>query len=74
MFSCDRFVNFRDNPLTLKVDVLPTDKSTHKEEGEEEEEEDREMFGCEFMHAYIQEARKRAAHSVFKASISRELK
>lgn len=69
MFSCDRFVNFRDNPLTLNVDVLLPDKATHEEEGEEEEEEDREMFGCEFMLAYIQEARKRAAHSVFKVSI-----
>ncbi|KAG7265186.1 hypothetical protein CRUP_030300 [Coryphaenoides rupestris] len=59
-----RFVNFRDNPLTLNVDMLPLDKTPI-----EEEEEDREMFGCEFMHAYIQEARKRSAHTVLKVSI-----
>lgn len=51
-----RFVNFRDNPLTLDV-TLPSRKAVAEEE---EEEDDREMFGKEFMLMYIQEARKRA--------------
>ncbi|XP_061594107.1 leucine-rich repeat-containing protein 39 [Cololabis saira] len=49
-----RFVNFRDNPLTLDV-ALPEETTPA-----EEDEDDREMFGREFMHMYIQEARKRA--------------
>ncbi|XP_061095160.1 leucine-rich repeat-containing protein 39 isoform X1 [Conger conger] len=49
-----RFVNFRDNPLTLDVS-LPDLKTSE----EDEEEDDREMFGRDFMHTYIQEARKR---------------
>ncbi|KAJ8376507.1 hypothetical protein SKAU_G00070870 [Synaphobranchus kaupii] len=49
-----RFVNFRDNPLTLDVS-LPDLRTSE----EDEEEDDREMFGREFMHTYIQEARKR---------------
>ncbi|KAM4549029.1 leucine-rich repeat-containing protein 39 isoform 1-T1 [Odontesthes bonariensis] len=52
-----RFVNFRDNPLTLDVTLPP--KKTVTEDGEEEE-DDREMFGREFMQIYIHEARKRA--------------
>ncbi|XP_059924069.1 leucine-rich repeat-containing protein 39 isoform X1 [Gadus macrocephalus] len=48
-----RFVNFRDNPLTLDVVLF---NKTQQEEGEDE---DREMFGREFMHMYIQEARRR---------------
>ncbi|KAI4872912.1 hypothetical protein NFI96_005294 [Prochilodus magdalenae] len=48
-----RFVNFRDNPLTYDV-TLPDVK-----EDVDEEENDREMFGREFMHHYIHEARKR---------------
>ncbi|KPP79252.1 leucine-rich repeat-containing protein 39-like, partial [Scleropages formosus] len=51
-----RFVNFRDNPLTLDVSLAKPDTSE-----EDEEEDDREMFGIEFMHAYIQEARQRAS-------------
>ncbi|KAK7136944.1 hypothetical protein R3I93_017117 [Phoxinus phoxinus] len=47
------FVNFRDNPLTYEV-TLPDLN---------EEENDREMFGCEFMHYYIQEARKRGSQT-----------
>uniref|UniRef100_A0A8C2JA34 Leucine rich repeat containing 39 n=1 Tax=Cyprinus carpio TaxID=7962 RepID=A0A8C2JA34_CYPCA len=50
-----RFVNFRDNPLTYDV-TLPDLK-------EDDEEEDREMFGREFMHFYIQEARKRGSQT-----------
>ncbi|KAM6921809.1 leucine-rich repeat-containing protein 39 [Xenentodon cancila] len=50
-----RFVNFRDNPLTLDVS-LPEMKTA----AEDEDEDDREMFGREFMHMYIKEARKRA--------------
>ncbi|CAJ1059528.1 leucine-rich repeat-containing protein 39 isoform X1 [Xyrichtys novacula] len=54
-----RFVNFRDNPLTLDV-TLPI-RRTETEDGEDDEEDDdREMFGREFMHMYIREARKRA--------------
>ncbi|KAM9357542.1 leucine-rich repeat-containing protein 39 isoform 1-T1 [Symphorus nematophorus] len=53
-----RFVNFRDNPLTLDV-TLPSRK-TKTEDDEDEDEDDREMFGREFMVTYIQEARKRA--------------
>lgn len=49
-----RFVNFRDNPLTLDVTLPDLGKSE-----EDEEEDDREMFGREFMNIYIQEARKR---------------
>ncbi|KAF7654732.1 hypothetical protein LDENG_00065630 [Lucifuga dentata] len=52
-----RFVNFRDNPLSLDVQ-LPARKK--KAEDDEDAEDDREMFGREFMHTYIQEARKRA--------------
>lgn len=48
-----RFVNFRDNPLTYDV-MLPDLK-----EDVDEEDNDREMFGRDFMHFYIQEARKR---------------
>ncbi|XP_040215882.1 leucine-rich repeat-containing protein 39 isoform X1 [Rana temporaria] len=44
-----RFVNFRDNPLALQV-TLPT--------SDEEEEDERELFGLQFMHAYIQEILK----------------
>ncbi|KAK7126751.1 hypothetical protein R3I94_018063 [Phoxinus phoxinus] len=51
------FVNFRDNPLTYEV-TLPDLK-----EDVDEEENDREMFGCEFMHYYIQEARKRGSQT-----------
>ncbi|XP_041790907.1 leucine-rich repeat-containing protein 39 [Chelmon rostratus] len=51
-----RFVNFRDNPLTLDV-TLPC-RNTTTEDGEDED--DREMFGREFMQMYIQESRKRA--------------
>uniref|UniRef100_A0A3B4AHP5 Leucine-rich repeat-containing protein 39 n=1 Tax=Periophthalmus magnuspinnatus TaxID=409849 RepID=A0A3B4AHP5_9GOBI len=54
-----RFVNFRDNPLTLDV-TLPPRKPKEPEEDEEEEEDDREMYGKEFMQLYIHEARKRA--------------
>lgn len=49
-------MNFRDNPLTLDVNLPPRKTPTENEE----DEEDREMFGREFMHMYIQEARKRA--------------
>lgn len=57
--SClSRFVNFRDNPLTL--DVTLQSRTTKTGDGEADEEEDREMFGREFMQMYIQEARKRA--------------
>lgn len=45
-----RFVNFRDNPLRLEVTLPPGDIT----EGEEE----RELFGLQFMHAYIQESRR----------------
>ncbi|XP_016121913.1 leucine-rich repeat-containing protein 39-like, partial [Sinocyclocheilus grahami] len=51
------FVNFRDNPLTHDV-TLPDLK-----EDVDEEENDREMFGREFMHFYIQEARKRGSQT-----------
>lgn len=59
---CFRFVNFRDNPLTLDV-TLPCRK-TDTQDSEAGDEEDREMFGREFMHLYIQEARKRAHASL----------
>ncbi|KAM6415285.1 leucine-rich repeat-containing protein 39 isoform 1-T1 [Rhynochetos jubatus] len=49
-----RFVNFRDNPLELEVTLPPCE--------EMEEEEQREMFGVEFMHEYIQESLKRAGN------------
>ncbi|XP_017334039.1 leucine-rich repeat-containing protein 39 [Ictalurus punctatus] len=52
-----RFVNFRDNPLTYDV-TLPDIK-----EDVAEEENDREMFGREFMHHYIHEARKRESQN-----------
>ncbi|KAM3620509.1 uncharacterized protein V6R79_024669 [Siganus canaliculatus] len=54
-----RFVNFRDNPLTLDV-TLPCQKTKTEDDDQEEEEDDREMFGREFMQMYIREARKRA--------------
>uniref|UniRef100_A0A803SUZ2 Leucine-rich repeat-containing protein 39 n=1 Tax=Anolis carolinensis TaxID=28377 RepID=A0A803SUZ2_ANOCA len=43
-----RFVNFRDNPLQLEVELPPCEN--------EEEEEERELYGIQFMHAYIQES------------------
>lgn len=46
-------MNFRDNPLMYEV-TLPD-----LQEDVGEEENDREMFGREFMHYYIQEARER---------------
>jgi len=52
---CCRFVNFRDNPLSL--DVTLARKKT--KDDEDHDEDDREMFGREFMQVYIQEARKR---------------
>ncbi|XP_073717713.1 leucine-rich repeat-containing protein 39 [Misgurnus anguillicaudatus] len=52
-----RFVNFRDNPLTYDV-TLPD-----LNEDVDEEENDREMFGREFMHYYIQESRKRGSQT-----------
>lgn len=54
-----RFVNFRDNPLTLDV-TLPRTKT---DDGEADDGDDREMFGWEFMQMYIHETRKRA-HAV----------
>jgi hypothetical protein len=45
-----RFVNFRDNPLRLEVTLPPSDNT----DGEEEQ----ELFGLQFMHAYIQESRR----------------
>ncbi|XP_051977540.1 leucine-rich repeat-containing protein 39 isoform X2 [Xyrauchen texanus] len=52
-----RFVNFRDNPLTYDV-TLPDLK-----EDVAEEDNDREMYGREFMHCYIQESRKRGSQT-----------
>ena len=46
-------MNFRDNPLSWDVS-LPEAKADVPEE-----EDDREMFGREFMHFYINESRKR---------------
>lgn len=43
-----RFVNFRDNPLKLRVTLPPCENA--------EEEEEREPYGIQFMHAYIQES------------------
>ncbi|KAJ7401454.1 Leucine-rich repeat-containing protein 39 [Pitangus sulphuratus] len=48
--AIDRFVNFRDNPLELEVTLPPCEDT--------EEEEQREMFGIDFMHMYIQESLK----------------
>ncbi|XP_025923088.1 leucine-rich repeat-containing protein 39 [Apteryx rowi] len=47
-----RFVSFRDNPLELEITLPPCEDT--------EEEEEREMFGIEFMHLYIQESLKKA--------------
>lgn len=58
-FCWSRFVNFRDNPLTLDV-TLPCRKTQTEDDEDDDEEDDREMFGREFMQMYIQEARKRA--------------
>lgn len=55
VFLC-RFVNFRDNPLTLDV-TLPCREPKAEDD---EDEDDREMFGREFMQMYIHESRKRA--------------
>ncbi|XP_076976246.1 leucine-rich repeat-containing protein 39 isoform X1 [Tamandua tetradactyla] len=51
-----RFVNFRDNPLKLEV-TLPSSESI-------DEEEERELFGLQFMHTYIQESRRIADNQV----------
>ncbi|XP_028857563.1 leucine-rich repeat-containing protein 39 isoform X2 [Denticeps clupeoides] len=48
-----RFVNFRDNPLTLEVSLPDANAALG------EEDDDREMFGRDFMHHYINESRKR---------------
>ncbi|MEQ2182412.1 hypothetical protein GOODEAATRI_022023, partial [Goodea atripinnis] len=53
-FLLSRFVNFRDNPLTMDLTLPPRKKVA------EDDEDDREMFGWEFMQMYIQEARKRS--------------
>lgn len=58
-FCRGRFVNFRDNPLTLDV-TLPCRKTQTEDDEDNDDEDDREMFGREFMQMYIQEARKRA--------------
>uniref|UniRef100_A0A7N4NVV1 Leucine-rich repeat-containing protein 39 n=1 Tax=Sarcophilus harrisii TaxID=9305 RepID=A0A7N4NVV1_SARHA len=47
-----RFVNFRDNPLKLEVTLPPCENA--------DEEEEKELFGIQFMHAYIQESRRTA--------------
>ncbi|KAL4634869.1 leucine-rich repeat-containing protein 39 isoform X2 [Arapaima gigas] len=60
-----RFVNFRDNPLTLDVSLV---KANTSEEGEEED--DREMFGREFMHAYIKEARQRESQTNYASILN----
>ncbi|KAK2540348.1 Lrrc39 [Columba guinea] len=49
-----RFVNFRDNPLELEITLPPCEN--------EEEEEQKEMFGIEFMHMYIQESLKKTGN------------
>lgn len=51
--SLSRFVNFRDNPLTLDVTLIDEDQM--------DQEDDREMFGREFMHVYIHKARARVS-------------
>lgn len=51
-----RFVNFRDNPLKLEVTLPPSESA--------DDEEDRELFGLQFMHTYIQESRRRAENQV----------
>ncbi|XP_006119886.2 leucine-rich repeat-containing protein 39 isoform X2 [Pelodiscus sinensis] len=50
--TIDRFVNFRDNPLELQVNLPPCENP--------EEEEEQELFGIQFMHMYIQESLSRA--------------
>uniref|UniRef100_A0A3Q2Z875 Leucine-rich repeat-containing protein 39 n=1 Tax=Hippocampus comes TaxID=109280 RepID=A0A3Q2Z875_HIPCM len=47
-----RFVNFRDNPLTLEITATGPD--------DDDDDDDREMFFSEFMLTYIREARERA--------------
>ncbi|XP_068581539.1 leucine-rich repeat-containing protein 39 isoform X2 [Cebidichthys violaceus] len=59
-----RFVNFRDNPLSLDVRLScrkTKDEEDEQDQEDEDEEDDREMFGREFMQIYIQESRKRAS-------------
>ena len=63
-----RFVNFRDNPLTLDV-TLPCRKMKAEDD---EDDDDREMFGREFMKIYIQEARKRSYAVLNMHCINRE--
>nr|XP_015099366.1 leucine-rich repeat-containing protein 39 isoform X2 [Vicugna pacos] len=48
--TIERFVNFRDNPLKLEVTLPPSENT--------DEEEERELFGLQFMHTYIQESRR----------------
>ncbi|XP_036707381.1 leucine-rich repeat-containing protein 39 isoform X2 [Balaenoptera musculus] len=48
--TIERFVNFRDNPLKLEVTLPPCESI--------DEEEERELFGLQFMHTYIQESRR----------------
>nr|XP_020644349.1 leucine-rich repeat-containing protein 39 [Pogona vitticeps] len=54
-----RFVNFRDNPLELQVTLPPCENP--------EEEEERELYGIQFMHAYIQESLSRKENSTTSA-------
>ncbi|NWV98567.1 LRC39 protein, partial [Machaerirhynchus nigripectus] len=57
-----RFVNFRDNPLELEVTLPPCENT--------DEEEQREMFGIDFMHMYIQESLKKTGMAFLLILIS----
>ncbi|XP_030063459.1 leucine-rich repeat-containing protein 39 [Microcaecilia unicolor] len=56
-----RFVNFRDNPLELQVSLPPCESP--------EEEEERELFGIEFMHAYIQQSMEQRSTDAATADV-----
>ncbi|KAB1274179.1 Leucine-rich repeat-containing protein 39 [Camelus dromedarius] len=56
--TIERFVNFRDNPLKLEVTLPPSENT--------DEEEERELFGLQFMHTYIQESRRAGMRLVYK--------
>uniref|UniRef100_A0A6I8PKE5 Leucine-rich repeat-containing protein 39 n=1 Tax=Ornithorhynchus anatinus TaxID=9258 RepID=A0A6I8PKE5_ORNAN len=58
-----RFVNFRDNPLELQV-TLPSCQNM-----DEAEEEEQELFGVQFMLAYIQESRSKAENLVTSSTV-----
>ncbi|XP_066548370.1 leucine-rich repeat-containing protein 39 [Amia ocellicauda] len=65
-----RFVNFRENPLKLQVTLPRSPTSGEKGAEEEEDEDDKEMFGREFMQAYIKESKRRGSNTNYTSVLN----